>query len=172
MCQRVMIAMAMSCNPEILIADEPTTALDVTTQAQIMELIQRLQQERQMSLLLITHDLGVIAETCQNVAVMYAGEVVEKSPTGQLFKNPKHPYTKALLASVPSMETKRDFLPYIKGTVPSLRDMPSGCRFAPRCEFARQLCFGQDPPLIDIDSESKARCWMHSKRWNEEEANK
>lgn len=161
MCQRVMIAMAMSCDPELLIADEPTTALDVTIQAQIMELMKKLQREKQMSILLITHDLGVVAETCQNVIVMYAGEVVEKSAVTELFRSPKHPYTQALLESIPSLDVKREFLPYIKGTVPRPQEMPRGCRFAPRCEQAKPECFEKKPPLFPADGGSEVRCWIY-----------
>lgn len=164
MCQRVMIAMAMSCNPEVLIADEPTTALDVTIQAQIMELMQKLQQEHQMSILLITHDLGIVAETCQNIIVMYAGEIVEESETTELFRNPKHPYTKALLESIPNMELKREFLPYIKGTVPRPQEMPSGCRFAPRCEHAKKECAQKKPPLFSAGENSSVRCWLFQEK--------
>jgi oligopeptide/dipeptide ABC transporter ATP-binding protein len=135
--QRVMIAMALSCNPKVLIADEPTTALDVTVQAQILELIQRLQKETGMAVILITHDLGVVAETCDELAVMYAGRLVERGPVEAVFARPLHPYTKGLLACLPKLDhPPKTLLPVIPGMVPSLRDLPEGCRFAARCPNA------------------------------------
>ena len=134
--QRVMIAMAMACNPKLLIADEPTTALDVTIQAQILDLMRKLAREKNMSILLITHDLGVVAEMCDDVAVMYAGEIVEQGTVRQIFKNPKHPYTIGLLNSIPRMTGPKTRLTPIQGNVPALRHMPEGCRFAPRCPHA------------------------------------
>src|SRR5690625_1830204 len=134
--QRIMIAMALACNPELLIADEPTTALDVTIQAQILELMKRIQKEFGMSVIMITHDLGVVAETCDYVAVMYAGKIVEFQDVRSLFKNPKHPYTVGLMNSIPRHDTDVDELEPIRGTVPNPQDMPKGCRFAPRCPFA------------------------------------
>ena len=132
--QRVMIAMAISCNPKILIADEPTTALDVTVQAQILELIKRLQKETAMAVILITHDLAVVAETCDDLAVMYAGRLVERGPVGSVFRSPLHPYTKGLLECLPKLDhPPKTMLPIIPGMVPGLRDLPSGCRFAARC---------------------------------------
>ncbi|MGA9522687.1 MAG: ABC transporter ATP-binding protein [Myxococcaceae bacterium] len=151
--QRVMIAMALSCNPDLLIADEPTTALDVTIQAQILELIRKLQSERQMAVMLITHDLGVVAETCEDVVVMYAGRVVERAPVRKIFKSPAHPYTAGLLRSIPSFASTdtagapRDRLRTIPGMVPSLRALPQGCRFRERCDRATELCGRIDPPL-------------------------
>ncbi len=151
--QRVMIAMALSCNPDLLIADEPTTALDVTIQAQILELIRKLQSERQMAVMLITHDLGVVAETCEDVVVMYAGRVVERAPVRRIFKSPAHPYTAGLLRSIPSFEptaaegAPRDRLRTIPGMVPSLRALPQGCRFRDRCDRATEICSRIDPPL-------------------------
>ncbi|MBU8910799.1 MAG: ABC transporter ATP-binding protein [Desulfobacterales bacterium] len=139
--QRVMIAMSLACEPDILIADEPTTALDVTVQAQILDLIKSLQRKLEMSVILITHDLGVIAENCDDVVVMYAGRIAEKAEVTTLFKHPKHPYTKGLLTSIPSLATKsKTRLPTIKGNVPSLLDMPEGCRFAGRCPLAEDIC--------------------------------
>ncbi|MFH1156582.1 MAG: ABC transporter ATP-binding protein [Pseudomonadota bacterium] len=139
--QRVMIAMALASKPDILIADEPTTALDVTVQAQILELIRELQKETGMSMILITHDLGVIAENCDDTVVMYGGQVVEKAPVALLFKNPCHPYTRGLLASIPANAAAvKSILPTIAGMVPSLEDMPQGCRFSTRCPIAREIC--------------------------------
>ena len=147
--QRVMIAMAMVCQPKLLIADEPTTALDVTIQAQILDLIRSLQETASMGLILITHDLGVVAEMCHEVVIMYAGYAVERGSAIQIFENPKHPYTRGLLDSVPRLGAggKRERLKAIPGAVPSLLDLPKGCRFADRCSKARGLCREQDPPL-------------------------
>jgi peptide/nickel transport system ATP-binding protein len=162
--QRVMIAMSLICNPQLLIADEPTTALDVTIQAQILDLMRRLQKELNMSILFITHNMGVVAEIADHVAVMYAGEVVEQAPVRELFANPSHPYTQGLLASIPS--PKRDFsengdrkrLFSIEGIVPSLFDMPKGCTFAPRCQQSESLC-SQRATLHELRKEHKTRCW-------------
>ncbi|RKJ60002.1 ABC transporter ATP-binding protein, partial [Butyricicoccus sp. 1XD8-22] len=159
--QRVMIAIALSCNPEILIADEPTTALDVTIQAQILELMKKLQKQMDMSIVLITHDLGVVAEMCDRVIVMYAGEVVEESTVVELFDNPKHPYTKGLLASLPKIEEQKEFLSSIKGVVPTAVNMPSGCRFAPRCQFRTEKC-DEKPLLKMINDQSQVQCWLYS----------
>lgn len=145
--QRVMIAMALVSNPELLIADEPTTALDVTIQAQILKLIKELQAETDTAMIMITHDLGVIAETCDNVAVMYCGKVVEYTDVKTLFKNPLHPYTKGLLASLPSHESKKEKLEIIEGHVPSPYELPLGCAFAPRCPNATDLCHKEMPEL-------------------------
>jgi peptide/nickel transport system ATP-binding protein len=150
--QRVMIAMALACNPELLIADEPTTALDVTIQAQILDLLKRLQAERGMAVMLITHDLGVVAESCEAVVVMYAGRVVEQAPVRALFRQPAHPYTAGLLRSIPSFHdtqggSGRPRLKTIPGMVPSLRRLPTGCRFRERCERALEVCARVDPPL-------------------------
>ncbi|MCP3740091.1 ABC transporter ATP-binding protein [Rossellomorea sp. BNER] len=160
--QRVMIAMALSCNPEVLVADEPTTALDVTIQAQILELMKSLQEELKMSILLITHDLGVVAEMCDKVVVMYAGEIVEESTVIELFESPKHPYTKGLIASLPDIEDEKEYLSSIPGTVPSPTDMPPGCRFAPRCTFAHEQC-RQAPPVVSVNQESRTKCWLYVK---------
>ena len=139
--QRVMIAMALACEPDILIADEPTTALDVTVQAQILDLIKSLQRKSEMSVILITHDLGVIAQNCDDVVIMYAGRIAERAEVTELFKYPKHPYTKGLLTSIPSLAKEpKTILPTIKGNVPSLLDMPEGCRFAGRCPLVEDIC--------------------------------
>ena len=159
--QRIMIAMAMACNPTVLIADEPTTALDVTIQAQILDLMRHLTSSRNMSTLLITHDLGVVAEMCNRVAVMYAGQIVESGTVRQVFKNPQHPYTVGLLKSIPRLDGDRGRLHSIDGNVPSLRRMPQGCRFAPRCQHAMDICRSEDPPVTNIEPEHQARCWLH-----------
>jgi peptide/nickel transport system ATP-binding protein len=159
--QRVMIALAMSCEPDLLIADEPTTALDVTIQAQILELMKDLQQKKDTSIMLITHDLGVVAEMCDRVIVMYAGEVVEESEVNELFEQPKHPYSRGLIRSIPKMEEEKEYLYSIPGTVPTAEHMPKGCRFAERCPEAFERCFQQAPPLITLNDKSKSRCWLH-----------
>lgn len=159
--QRVMIAMALSCNPKLLIADEPTTALDVTIQAQILELMRELTREYNTSIMLITHDLGVVAEMVDTVIVMYAGQVVEYTDVFTLFKNPKHPYTKGLLDSTPKIHERKDELLSIEGTVPSPASMPKGCRFQPRCPFAIEKCVHQLPELREVESGHKVRCWLH-----------
>ncbi|MFD1363467.1 ABC transporter ATP-binding protein [Lentibacillus salinarum] len=164
--QRVMIAMALACNPDLLIADEPTTALDVTIQAQILELMNRLQREFGMSVIMITHDMGVVAETCDYVAVMYGGKVVEFQDVKSLFKNPKHPYTVGLLKSIPRHDADVDELEPIRGNVPSAKDMPKGCRFAPRCPFATDLCMEELPSLDKQDDDSEVRCWIYTDRWD------
>lgn len=157
--QRVMIAMALSCNPELLIADEPTTALDPTIQAQITELIKELQQKRNMSVLYISHDLGVIAETCHRVVVLYAGTVMEIAPVRELFHNPLHPYTQGLIASIPKAGAKTGGrLPSIEGTVPHFSDMPTGCPFHPRCPYAQDIC-RQQVPSLQGDGEHQVRCF-------------
>ena len=157
--QRVMIAMAVSCTPKLLIADEPTTALDVTIQAQILDLLRDLQREFQMSILMITHDLGVVAEICENVVVMYAGKVVEEAPVRGIFNSPQHPYTEGLLRSIPHLGmTSAAKLAVIKGTVPSAMNWPPGCRFAPRCSHRFEKCV-DDPPLFDVGGQRSA-CWL------------
>ena len=160
MSQRVMIAMAMSCNPELLIADEPTTALDVTIQAQILDLMKKIQQEEGMSILLITHDLGVVAEMCSRVIVMYAGEIVEEAPVDILFHHPSHPYTVGLIASVPKLGSGVKVLPSIPGSVPDLSMLPKGCRFAPRCKYATERCHNEEPSLFEVSPQQKCRCWL------------
>jgi len=162
--QRVMIAMALSCNPKLLIADEPTTALDVTIQAQILDLLNELKAKLGMAVMLITHDMGVIAETAQRVVVMYAAKVVEEAPVKELFKEPLHPYTQGLLRSIPRIDlaaTKRQRLEAIPGVVPSLIDVPPGCRFAPRCQFVKPMYTEKEPPLKEVRSGHKVACWLY-----------
>lgn len=159
--QRVMIAMALACEPDILIADEPTTALDVTIQAQILDLIKSLQKQSGMSVILVTHDLGVIAENCDDVVVMYAGRIAEKAPATELFKHPEHPYTKGLLTSIPSLAREsKSTLPTIKGNVPSLLNMPEGCRFAARCPIAEDICTNTVPLELGTGQNHTAACHM------------
>lgn len=158
--QRVMIAMALACDPEILIADEPTTALDVTIQAQILELIQELQKKRGMSILFITHDLGVIAEICDEVAVMYAGKIVEKSSVQNLFKTPKHPYTQGLLSSIPRLEDQpKSQLNTIRGLVPDLFSLPPGCRFQNRCPHKTEICQSTLPMVEEVALSHSISCF-------------
>ncbi len=159
--QRVMIAMALACNPELLIADEPTTALDVTIQAQILDLMADLQKTLNMAILLITHDLGVVAEVCDYVMVMYAGKIAEQAPVKDLFKDPKHPYTKGLLNSIPKLGHKTEYLPTIEGQVPSLSKLPKGCRFQDRCPFVMDKCRVDEPVLVEVGPERKVACWLH-----------
>jgi peptide/nickel transport system ATP-binding protein len=164
MAQRVMIAMALACEPDLLIADEPTTALDVTIQAQILDLMRHLREETGTAIILITHDLGVVAEMCDRVAVMYAGEIVEQTDVVSLFRNPRHPYTRGLIASVPVMGDVRDELAVIPGNVPNLIDLPPACRFAPRCvarvEASLQVCTERHPSLLPVDADHDTRCWL------------
>lgn len=164
--QRVMIAMALACNPELLIADEPTTALDVTIQAQILDLLKNLQDQLGTAVIMITHDMGVVSETCDHVAVMYCGKIVEHTDVDSLFENPKHPYTQGLLRSIPLVDRDVEELETIPGTVPSPDDLPAGCSFAPRCPFAAEICKCEEPPLFD-SSQDKVRCWMYSERWDQ-----
>jgi oligopeptide/dipeptide ABC transporter ATP-binding protein len=159
--QRVMIAMALSCDPELLIADEPTTALDVTIQAQIMELLASLQQRLGLAILLITHDLGVVAEFCERVIVMYTGRVVEESSVRDLFANPAHPYTRGLLKSLPSVGGGDHRLPTIKGMVPSITNLPRGCKFNPRCPDVMDICLGNEPARMIVSPGHDARCYLH-----------
>ncbi|HYN23947.1 MAG TPA: ABC transporter ATP-binding protein, partial [Pyrinomonadaceae bacterium] len=160
--QRVMIAMALACNPKLLIADEPTTALDVTIQAQILELLDELRRSRELAVLLITHDLGVVAEVADRVAVMYTGKIVEESPVAELFARPRHPYTEGLLRSVPKLTAehvaKKERLETIEGVVPSPTDLPPGCHFAPRCQFRVPRCTEGEIPLYDLEGGVKVRC--------------
>ena len=159
--QRVMIAMALSCNPKLLIADEPTTALDVTIQAEILELLRGLKDDFDLSMLLITHDLGVVAETADRVAVMYAGRIVEEAPDRALFHQPKHPYTEGLLQSVPRLTEeglKLRRLSTIEGVVPSLLELPDGCKFAPRCSYVIDECKQSEPPLLAANADHTSRC--------------
>ena len=164
--QRAMIAMALACEPDILIADEPTTALDVTIQAQILELMEELQKKSEMSILFITHDLGVIAELCDDVIVMYAGRVVEAASVETIFENPKHPYTKGLLSSIPRLEDKaKTKLSTIEGMVPSLADMPKGCRFENRCTVSEERCKTEVPKFETVNDGHRVRCF----KWKSEE---
>src|SRR5713226_4887890 len=157
--QRVMIAMALACDPKLLIADEPTTALDVTIQAQILELMRALRAELGTSIILITHDLGVIAELADDVIVMYAGQVIERCAVPQLFSEPQHPYTVGLLGSIPRLDLDQKRLSAIEGFVPDAAAMPAGCRFHPRCPFAVEKCFQEIPPLMEIKKDHYAACW-------------
>jgi peptide/nickel transport system ATP-binding protein len=163
--QRVMIAMALSCNPSVLIADEPTTALDVTIQAQILDLMLGLREKMGTSVILITHDLGVIAEMADRVAVMYAGRIVEQADIEELFDRPLHPYTQGLLASIPVLGKVLDRLDVIPGSVPNLVNLPPGCRFAPRCrtreQYGLDICRQVEPDLVDILPGHKVRCWLY-----------
>jgi peptide/nickel transport system ATP-binding protein len=159
--QRVMIAMALSCQPKLLIADEPTTALDVTIQAQILDLLAELKQKFGMALMLITHAMGVVAETAQRVVVMYAGKVIEEAPVGELFAHPRHPYTQGLIRSIPRIDTaaiKKTRLETIAGVVPKLIAPPEGCRFAPRCKFRKDICTSATPPLREVAPGHKVAC--------------
>jgi peptide/nickel transport system ATP-binding protein len=159
--QRVMIAMALACNPKLLIADEPTTALDVTIQAQILDILGELKSKLGMAVMLITHAMGVIAETAQRVAVMYAGKVVEEAPVAALFGAARHPYTQGLIRSIPRIDTaavEKQRLEAIPGTVPQLVNPPPGCRFAPRCAFARAECLAQTPPLREVGPGHRVAC--------------
>jgi len=157
--QRVMIAMALACAPALLIADEPTTALDVTIQAQILDLLAKLREETGTAVILITHDLGVVAETCDEVAVMYAGEIVELAPAEGLFAAPQHPYTVGLLGSIPLLNAARERLTTISGSVPALSGAFAGCRFAGRCPFAEARCRAEQPPLTAVGTGRLSRCW-------------
>lgn len=167
--QRVMIAMALSCQPELLIADEPTTALDVTIQAQILDELKRLQKQTGTAIMLITHDLGVVADMAQKVLVMYAGKVVEYADTIDIFSRPLHPYTEGLLKSIPRLNQSVEKLHVIDGMVPSLSQMPKGCRFCPRCEYATKYCQEYEPPMLVCDNR-KVRCWRYKERQTQEAA--
>jgi oligopeptide/dipeptide ABC transporter ATP-binding protein len=158
--QRVMIAMALACDPKLLIADEPTTALDVTIQAQILELLNRLQEELGMAIILITHDLGVVAETCDRVIVMYAGQVFEEGPVGDVFRDPQNPYTEGLLRSIPRMGSDVKRLAVIPGVVPSPTDWPSGCRFHARCPYGWDKTEREEPPLFELAPGRRSKCWL------------
>jgi peptide/nickel transport system ATP-binding protein len=161
--QRIMIAIAMACNPKLIIADEPTTALDVTIQAQILDLMRALKDKTGTSIMLITHDLGIVAEMCDRVLVMYAGQVVEETDVHTLFNNPKHPYTVGLLESIPHFDDDKEYLNTIPGTVPLPYQMPNGCRFAPRCQHAEAICHEQPPEFIELAEDHKCRCWLYAK---------
>jgi oligopeptide/dipeptide ABC transporter ATP-binding protein len=170
MAQRVMIAMALACVPELLIADEPTTALDVTIQAQILDLMRGLRNQVGASVVLITHDLGVVAEMAERVAVMYAGRIVEQADVKTLFANPRHPYTQGLMGSIPVLGKIKDRLEVIPGIVPNLVNLPPGCRFAPRCkariDYQLQACTEMEPELIPVDGDHLVRCWLYQDREN------
>jgi peptide/nickel transport system ATP-binding protein len=165
--QRVMIAMAMSSEPDLLIADEPTTALDVTIQAQILDLMKKINKEEQTSILLITHDLGVVADICERVVVMYSGQVVEKGTTREILKDPQHPYTQGLIRSLPKLHGREEKLYSIPGTVARPKKGQVGCRFAPRCEFAFDRCFQEDPKLFNLGDGRESRCFLHGEEEGE-----
>ncbi len=167
--QRVMIAMALACEPDILIADEPTTALDVTIQAQILELMQSLQKELGMAIIMITHDLGVVAQMCDEVIVMYAGSICEQGTADEIFYNPKHEYTKGLMRSIPTVDNDGEKLQPISGTPIDLLNMPAGCAFAPRCEKAMKICLHQRCQRMQINDDHQAACWMNVKEELEQE---
>lgn len=159
--QRIMIAMALACRPKLLLADEPTTALDVTIQAQILELMKNLRKEIDSAIIMITHDLGIISEMCDRVVVMYAGQVVESCPLKDLLREPLHPYTEGLLKSIPTITREKQRLHTIEGTVPSPFDMPPGCSFQPRCQYSTTICSEKPPDLIHVAEERAVRCWRH-----------
>jgi len=162
--QRVVIAMALALRPPLVIADEPTTALDVVVQAQIMNLLKKLQREHQMSIILITHDLSLIAEMAEKVAIMYAGKIVEYGTAEQIFLNPQHPYTRGLLASIPRLTGDIHKLEFIPGVPPDLSNPPPGCRFAPRCKFKFEPCDKEEPPVMEIEPGHYVSCWLHAKK--------
>jgi oligopeptide/dipeptide ABC transporter ATP-binding protein len=161
MCQRAMMAMALSCNPKLLIADEPTTSLDVTIQAQILDLMRTLRKEFNASILLIGHDFGVMSELCDRIVVMYSGKVVESADLSTIFKDPKHPYTKALLESIPTINIQKERLHVIPGDVPELIRPPLGCRFHPRCERVMEECKTKDPPIIEVEKGHEVACLLY-----------
>ena len=167
--QRVMIAMALACEPDILIADEPTTALDVTIQAQILELMQSLQKKMGMAVILVTHDLGVIADMCDNIIVMYGGHICERGTADELFYNPRHEYTKGLLRSIPNVNNMKEKLIPIAGTPINVLNLPKGCAFCARCDEAMKICLEQQPEELTINENHKAACWMNVRRMLEEE---
>ncbi|MEX0893577.1 MAG: ABC transporter ATP-binding protein [Gemmatimonadota bacterium] len=158
--QRVMIAMALACEPDLLIADEPTTALDVTIQAQILELLADLRERLGMAVVLVTHDLGVVAEVCDRVLVMYAGQIVEEGPVEAIFRDPRHPYTEGLLQAIPRLSHSSERLAVIPGIVPAATDWPTGCRFHDRCPYGWELCVQQPPPLLEAPDARRSRCWL------------
>lgn len=159
--QRIMIAIALACNTKLLIADEPTTALDVTIQAQILDLMNSLKKKREMSIIMITHDLGVVKEMCEKVVVMYTGQIVEKSPTELVFADPLHPYTKGLLNAIPKISNKVERLEAIEGTVPDALNMPSGCSFHPRCKYATEKCKSEVPTLFQLEDGREVKCFIY-----------
>ena len=156
--QRAMVAMALACDPKLLIADEPTTALDVTIQAQVLELLRSLKAKTNAAIVLISHDLGVVAEICDEVAVMYAGEIVEHAPADALFESPQHPYTIGLLASIPRLDRRVETLATVEGSLPDMSAVPQACRFAPRCPFRSEICVSRPPPVVDIGTRHWSRC--------------
>ena len=160
--QRALIAMAISCNPDLLIADEPTTALDVTVQAQVLELIKQLKNEMNMALMLITHDLGIVADTCDRVCVMYAGRIVEEGNVYEIYREPQHPYTMGLLTSTLSIDEFKETLVTIEGTVPDLTNLPPGCRFRPRCSQISDRCRETTPPMVEVKKGHKVSCWRYA----------
>ncbi|MFD1861357.1 ABC transporter ATP-binding protein [Planococcus chinensis] len=162
--QRIMIAIAMACEPQLLICDEPTTALDVTVQAQILELMNDIKRQTQMGIIMITHDMGVVAEVCDRVIVMYAGKIVEEAPVVELFENPKHPYTQGLLASIPKLGQRKEKLGSIPGTVPTPGSMPVGCRFADRCPHVMDICRNVTPEMIRIKEGHQTACWLYDEK--------
>ncbi len=161
--QRVVIAMALILQPKIVIADEPTTALDVVVQAQILNLLKKLQKELKISIILITHDLSIIAELADKVAIMYAGKIVEFGPLEKVFVDPKHPYTQALLRSIPRLRGSKEKLEWIPGTPPDLRNPPPGCRFHPRCKFTMDICRKEPPPEVYLEPDHRVLCWLYGK---------
>ncbi len=166
--QRIVIAMAIACEPELILADEPTTALDVTIQAQVLELISKLKTELNTSMLLITHDLGVVAEVCEHVAIMYAGEIIEYGTVEQIFTNPQHPYTQGLFASIPNLESDVDRLVPIEGLMPDPMNLPSGCKFHPRCTKCMDICSKADPEITSINENHTVRCYLQNKEGSNE----
>ena len=163
--QRVVGAIAISCEPSVIIADEPTTALDVTIQLQYLRLLKEIQEQTGLAIIFITHDFGVVARMCDRVAVMYAGRIVEQGPVREIFNSPSHPYTEALIASVPKLEERVEWLYSIEGQPPLLRDLPPGCRFAPRCSEAREQCLAEYPSIYQVGLGHTADCWRHDSSW-------
>lgn len=166
--QRIMIAMALACQPNILIADEPTTALDVTIQAQILDLIQEMNEKLGTAVIFITHDLGVVSELCDTVMVMYTGHIVEQAPAGELFADPRHPYTMGLLHAIPRITKERRPLQTIEGVVPNPTERIAGCSFSPRCPYASERCRREEPPMLQISENHRIRCWLHTDAAEEE----
>lgn len=165
--QRIMIAMALVCRPDLLICDEPTTALDVTIQAQILKLIHEMKKELNSSVMIITHDMGVVSEVADYVIVMYAGKIVEYSEVNTLFEKPLHPYTEGLIKSIPKLDENVDVLETIDGSVPMLYELPEGCFFSPRCKYAKEMCNKKIPGSIEIGENHTVCCWKYTKEWEE-----
>lgn len=159
--QRVIIAMALACNPQVLIADEPTTALDVTIQAQVLKMIKDLKEKYEMAMILITHDMGIVAETCNSVAIMYSGEIIEWGKIRGIFENTKHPYTEGLFKSIPDLEAPVGRLETIKGLVSDPTDLPEGCKFHPRCKYCMEICSLKEPPAVEVEPDHYVRCWKY-----------